>query len=174
MKSIFHPNYYIHSVLHINKDFIDYIGAKVLVLDIDNTLTEHDMPITDEIKSWIFETQKAGTMLCIASNNTAERVELFNRQLGLSAFSKANKPLPFVFNRVEKRFNVKRNDIALVGDQIFTDILCGSLGRVKTILVDPVSPNETNFIKFKRKIEKLVVNRQKLKISQIKNIYKNS
>ncbi|MBP0989806.1 MAG: YqeG family HAD IIIA-type phosphatase, partial [Oscillospiraceae bacterium] len=53
----------------------------------------------------------------------------------------------------------------IVGDQVFTDVLCGNLSKIRVVLLDPISEETQSFLKFKRKIEKLFDLRNKNKMT---------
>ena len=58
--------------------------------------------------------------------------------------------------RAIKRLGEKRKNTAIVGDQIFTDVLGGNASFIKTILLTPIKPESSLRFRFKRKLEKLV------------------
>ena len=81
--------------------------------------------------------------------------------LGLDVVGLAAKPLPFGYFRAVKKLKIKRKNVAIVGDQIFTDVMGGNLSGVKTILVTDITPEDKPFFKFKRKLEKKLLKRWK-------------
>ena len=48
------------------------------------------------------------------------------------------KPLKRGFKYVQKETNINPENIAVVGDQIFTDVLGGNRSKMFTILVEPI------------------------------------
>ena len=89
--------------------------------------------------------------------------EPFVRTKGLDipAYHRACKPLGVVLKRVQRRFDLPAGQIALVGDQIYTDVLGGNRAGMITILVDPIDCKETALFKFKRRMEMPVIQRKK-------------
>ena len=68
---------------------------------------------------------------------------------------KAGKPLKKGFNELAQKFGLELNQIAMVGDQLFTDILGGNRAGCTTILVTPINIKiEPGFVRFKRFFEK--------------------
>ena len=65
----------------------------------------------------------------------------------------AMKPLKRGFKKVQRELNEKPENIAIVGDQIFTDIIGGNRCKMYTILVDPIKENEFWYTAWKRPIE---------------------
>jgi HAD superfamily phosphatase (TIGR01668 family) len=83
-------------------------------------------------------------------------VEPFAKKIGLDYISLGLKPLPFGYLRAIKKLNVKKSEAAIVGDQIFTDVLGGNLVGMKTILLTPIKLEDSYGFRFKRWLEKFV------------------
>ena len=92
--------------------------------------------------------------------NIAEKIKLDYISLGL-------KPLPFGFQRAIKKFCLNRKQTAIVGDQIFTDILGGNFIGLRTILLTPIKPETTYGFRFKRWLEKIVFKVYKIKNTEV-------
>ena len=58
---------------------------------------------------------------------------------------------------IEKVENVSKENMLMIGDQLFTDIWGGNRFGIKTILVKPISSNEGIHIKMKRPFERYVL-----------------
>lgn len=158
--SLFYPSYSFRRIYEIPTRFFLEQGIRVLFLDVDNTLTTHDNPIPHErIKDWLEEQGQAGLRLLVLSNNTAERVAPFARGLGLEYVADAKKPLPFPLWRALKEMEISPGSAAVVGDQIFTDVLCGKLSRCLSVLVEPMEEEDWGFLAVKRQWEKQVLKR---------------
>ncbi len=152
--ALFVPDIMITSVTDITADFLRSYGIKGLVLDVDNTLTTHGNPTpAPGVLEWLDGMKQAGFQLTIVSNNTHQRVEPFANMLGLSFISMGCKPLTFGMTKACKRFGCRPKEIAVVGDQIFTDILGGNLKGMLTILVTPLAPEHGRFFQLKRRLE---------------------
>lgn len=115
-------------------------GIRGLILDLDNTIvpwgTWHVAP---ELAVWIAALKAEGLQLCIVSNNLGARVRHLARALGLPAVTSALKPGPLAIRRALRQMGTDPATTALVGDQLFTDILGGNLLGLHTILVHPQS-----------------------------------
>ena len=57
-----------------------------------------------------------------------------------------------------KKIKAAPESTVLIGDQIFTDVWTGKRAKVLTLLVEPIEDKETLFFKFKRMLEKMVLN----------------
>ncbi len=131
------------------------LGIKGLILDLDNTLTTHDNPVpSDGILEWLDCMKKNNIRLMIVSNNHPPRVKPFADMLGLDFVSEGRKPLTKGFREASQKMNLPKNQLAAVGDQIYTDVLGANLYGIKMLYVQPIEHEKTNFFKFKRKMEK--------------------
>lgn len=152
---IFKPTFAFETVTDINIEFLNSNRIKGLILDLDNTLTTHNNPQpAEKVTDWIDTMNKNGIKMMIVSNNTQERVTPFAKNLGLPFVAKGRKPLTSGFSRAQKIMDISFDNIAIVGDQIFTDIVGANVKRVKTIYVKPIELETTRFFKFKRALEK--------------------
>ncbi len=152
------PDMYFDSAFSISPSFLLDKGIKAVILDIDNTLVTHkDKYPTDEAKSWINDLINNNIHVLIASNNTKKRVSIFSEALGVEYISNCLKPSKKASIKACKEFDVKPNEIAVIGDQIFTDIGCARNSGSLAILTKPINHRENAFIKFKRLLEKPII-----------------
>lgn len=156
--ALFHPDYRFRRVWDIPPEWLREKGISVLLLDVDNTLTTHDNPdVADGVHDWIAGMQAAGIRLLILSNNNATRVEPFAEKLGMGCIASAAKPLGGGVRRARDRLGARAREIAIVGDQVFTDVLCANLAGAVSILVEPIELEPFPFFKLKRRLEQLVL-----------------
>ena len=152
---IFGPSFVFKSVTDITADFLKEKNIKGLILDLDNTLTTHNNPHpAEKVTDWIEDIKKSGIKMMIVSNNRAERVIPFAQNLGLDFVPNGRKPLATGFKKAQILMKIPFSEIAIVGDQIFTDILGANLKRVRTIYVHPIELESGFFFKIKRFFEK--------------------
>ena len=131
------------------------LGIDTLLLDIDNTLAPYEQPDPDpRICAWLEALREAGIKAALLSNNHGERVERFSKTLGIPVQYDSCKPLPFKAKKLLKGIGADRTRAALMGDQIFTDVLCARLAGIKAILVPPIKDKTDHFTRFKRRMEK--------------------
>lgn len=156
--ALFMPKVMFEHITDIEPEFFIEHGIKALVLDIDNTLTTHDNPIPHEgIIEWVGRIKEIGIHPFVISNNSAERVAPFAKKIGLDFIPDAKKPLTFGITKMCKKFNFSKKETAIIGDQIFTDIMAGNLKGILTVLVTPYEPENGWFFKLKRKLEKPII-----------------
>lgn len=154
---LFKPQYRFGRAMDITPDDLEKIGARAVLLDIDNTLAFHgDSTPYPGAAEWVSEISGRGIPVILISNNGPERVAPFAEKLGVAYEANAAKPLTCGMKRALKKAGVEPKDAAVVGDQIFTDVLGGNLLGGKVILTEPLGPETVPFIKFKRKIEKFI------------------
>lgn len=158
MKGILLPRLYVDSIEEITADVLEKNGIKGLILDIDNTLVpNHVADADDNVLEWTDAMKAAGFKLCIVSNGARKRVARFNEKLGLFAVHRAMKPAKRAFLKAGMVMGLESRQIAVVGDQIFTDVYGGNRAGMFTILVKPIDCNEGIFVKLKRIFEKRIL-----------------
>jgi len=123
MKTLY-PNIYLKKVEDITIEMLMKNKIKLLILDVDNTLIDYYKNLSEEIIKWAKEMRGQGIKLYILSNtNNKEKVEKVAEKLEIPYKHFAMKPLKKGFKKIEKETNIKAENIAVVGDQIFTDII---------------------------------------------------
>ncbi len=159
------PKTKLEKVTDITPEMLERKGINALLLDVDNTLsTHHGMVLTEGLAEWISKMKAAGVKLLVLSNSKEPRVKPFAEKIGLDYISLGLKPLPFKFKKGIKRMGSERKKTAIVGDQIFTDVLGGSLAGVHTVLLTPIKLEDGAGFRFKRRLERIV-----FKLYRIKN-----
>jgi len=149
------PDVCLASIYGISPDGLKKHGIKGLILDIDNTLVPTYTRDADiKIKSFLEFLNHNGIKTMIVSNARQARVEQFCRHIHIDYIYKARKPLKSGFLKAAGMMGLEPCDVAIVGDQLFTDILGGNLLGMKTILIKPIDENEPFLIKLKRLLEK--------------------
>ena len=158
------PDYMFRTFDEITPAFLTELGVKAVLADIDNTLAPYEQPEPDErIKGWIASLAAAGIGIAFVSNNDAERVELFNRTLGVPAYSKSGKPFKKNLVRAMNDLGGTLENTVMLGDQLLTDALAGHNLGVRCIIVPPIRDKKNAFFKFKRWLEKPTVRKFKRK-----------
>jgi len=156
--SIFSPDAYVSSVHAIDLDSLARDGIRVLLLDLDNTLLPRDTNVVpEELKAWSAALSDRGFSACLVSNNWHERVQRVADELGFDLVDKAVKPLPFAFKKALRRANATAREAAVVGDQVFTDILGGRMLCMRTVLVSPLSSTDLPHTLLLRRLEAFVL-----------------
>ena len=160
---MFRPNYYFNKVTKISPLFLRQQGITTLILDVDNTLTvDHAAKLIPGVADWLVLLQQSGIALIILSNAVPKRMAAFAGAVGLPFVGLGLKPLPFGYFRAMRRVGGSKKHTAIVGDQLFTDILGGKLSGCKTVLVAPQKLETSCRFKIKRALERKLLRRYKL------------
>lgn len=135
-------------------------GIRGIIFDLDNTLTEWNNPeLSRKTTSWLESAAKIGFKMCFVSNNSDLRVREVADLVDIPFVARAGKPRRRSFRRAMELMGTKPEATAVVGDQIFTDILGGNRLGLFTILVSPISKHEFVGTRLVRVIEKQILKR---------------
>ena len=152
---LFLPDAVFTGAAAITPEYLRENGIRALVLDVDNTLTGHgSQELPQEIADWLAVMRKAGIAMVIASNNFEKRVAPFADKIGLPYVSFCCKPSPTGLARARRKLGVKKEELALVGDQIFTDSVGANLYGTRMLLVQAMYRDIKWNIRLKRHLEK--------------------
>ena len=157
------PNLIVDSVQEITPELLQKHGLHSLLLDVDCTLKRYRATeIPPESMQWIKSLQNAGIGFCILSNGREHRIRPIAEQAGISFVAPAMKPFPFGCRAAIKTMGFDPKSTAMVGDQVFADILAGKFAEIFTILVTPIHPEEERwYTRIKRPLEKWVLAEQR-------------
>lgn len=151
---LFRPNIKLDKITDISVELLNKYNINALILDVDNTLsTHHGQVLTNGLEDWLKMMRKNNVKLTILSNSKSKRVEPFAKRISLDYISLGLKPLPFGYLRAVRALACKRKNTAIVGDQIFTDIIGGNVVGVKTIWLTPIEPEPMLSFRIRRKLE---------------------
>lgn len=165
---MFIPDIKLEKVTDIKIELLKKYGIDAVILDVDNTLsTHHGQVLTDGLEDWLSYMIDGGIKLTILSNSKRKRVEPFAKKIKLPFISLGLKPLPFGYLRAVKSLGTKRKNTAIVGDQIFTDIIGGNAVGVKTVLLTPIKPEDGWSFKLRRKLEKIIIKLFKIENTEV-------
>ena len=159
-----YPNAYFEKIQDITIQFLIKNKIKALILDVDNTLIDKHENLSQDVINWVKELKGQGVKMHILSNtNRKSKVERVANTLQLNYEYFGMKPLKIGFNKVRKTLNEDSSRIAVVGDQIFTDIIGGNRAGMFTILLEPISKKEYWYTIWKRPIENKIKKNIKMK-----------
>lgn len=154
------PDMFVDTIYDIDLDFLKDKGIHYLVIDIDNTVVPQKAKLPDKKTiEWFIKLKQKNFNICLISNNTRRRVNRFGSEIEVPGVAWAIKPRKGAFRKALKILNSRPDETALIGDQIFTDILGGHRMGLFTILVKPISKDEIGWTKLIRKVERHVLKR---------------
>jgi uncharacterized protein len=137
------PDHYYPDIFAIDVDLLSREGIRGLICDIDNTIVPWSAEdVIQEVIDWFAKLEDDGFKLCLVSNGNDKRVKQFSQRLGIPGVGQAVKPARRAFRLARSRLSLNSDQIAVIGDQLFTDVLGGNRMGFKTILVDPMSRQE--------------------------------
>ncbi len=133
-------DYTFRTIYDIRPQTLASAGIRLLLADLDNTLVPYGVPEPDEaVRAWKGELTAAGVTLFLLSNSRKSgRAQRFAESLGIPYIGHAGKPKTPSFVRAMEEMGCTPQQTAIVGDQIFTDILGGNRAGVTTLLVEPI------------------------------------
>lgn len=153
-----YPNLYLTNIKEITIELLQKHKIKGLILDIDNTLIDYDKKLLEGAEEWCENLKQNGIKMCIVSNtNKVKKVEKVAKILELEYIYFAHKPNKKGFLKAQKILNLKAEEIATVGDQIFTDVYGGNRVGLFTILTKPIDERDILITRLKRPFEKVVI-----------------
>ncbi|MBR3255216.1 MAG: YqeG family HAD IIIA-type phosphatase [Clostridia bacterium] len=165
-----YPKVILNSVADISVDFLQKNKINALILDVDNTLINIERIIPENTKKWVKCMKENNIKLYILSNtNNKKKVEDVSNALEIPYRNLAKKPSKKGFIKVQEILQEKPENIGVVGDQIFTDVIGGNRANMFTILVEPIQKKEYWYTRWKRPIEDIVKNKFKKQQENNKN-----
>jgi HAD superfamily phosphatase (TIGR01668 family) len=153
------PHVRLDTVLDLTVERLRQLGVDALLIDVDCTLKSYRTEIVSaEVAAWLDELRAAGIGLCLVSNGRARRIRQLAHPLNLPFVAKACKPLPFGCHAAIRKMGFDPRRTAMVGDQLFADVIAGRLAGLSSVLVRPIAPDEEPwFTRIKRPLERLLL-----------------
>jgi uncharacterized protein len=137
------PHYHVESVLDLTPERLRQWQIGTLLLDVDCTLKRYRATAASaDVADWLASLRDSGIPCCIVSNGRDHRISQFAASLELPYVAGAMKPFPSGVWAALRKIGAAPEQAAMVGDQIFADVMAGRLAGVKCILVRPIQPHE--------------------------------
>lgn len=137
------PTVRVASVLDIDLQHLRELGVRGFIFDLDDTLVHAlDEVAGEDVLKWIADIRVEFRVFIVSNNFSHGRVELAAKHLDLPFLAQARKPSRRFFRKALATLELEPHEIAIVGDQLFTDVLGGNRLGAVTILVDPISALE--------------------------------
>ena len=164
---ILYPKLYCKNVLEITPEYLKENDIKALILDVDNTLLDFDLKIIDGLDVWC-ENIKNNDIKCmiLSNSNKTTKVKMVADLLKINYIKFAMKPLKRGFKLAKKELQIPEENIAVVGDQIFTDVIGANRMKMHSILVKPLAEKDLWMTRFKRPLENFVIKKYLEKIGE--------
>ena len=161
IRRLLYPDLEIERLIDIPMTLLKEKNIQGLIFDLDNTIIGWDSnEMQQEIISWLSNLKDNGFKIYIVSNSMKKRVKNIAESLSIPYIARAGKPMNYGFLKALKNLNLDSKSVAVVGDQIFTDVLGGNRIGAFTILVKPLSKKEFFTTQLTRKFERLLLDRK--------------
>lgn len=152
------PRYLVASVVHLTPDRLRARNLDALMLDLDNTVVAWGASTPPPpVREWVAELRRSRIAVCVVSNSYSARAQAISASLGLPAAQGRFKPSSRKLRDALRILGTSPERTAMVGDQLFTDILAGNRLGIPTILTRPLAPGEPLRIMVMRVIERWVL-----------------
>jgi HAD superfamily phosphatase (TIGR01668 family) len=153
----FTPDLIVSSIDEIPLDEMEAAGVRGFMFDLDNTLVEHYGEVaTPEVVTWLGAARKRGFKFTMVTNAVPERAVPMAERLDMPCVHTARKPLRRGLRSGLRLLELPPDEVAMVGDQLFTDVWAGRRLGTYTIWVRVEEPEEPFLTAFKRPLERLL------------------
>lgn len=118
------PKYFFNKITDITPEDLKKMGAKAVAVDVDNTVSyDGAMYLFHGVRDWVKRMRHAGINVIILTNTYKFRAKFFSRLLGnIPYVANAKKPKTKPFLRAAEMLGIQVSELAMAGDQLFTDI----------------------------------------------------
>lgn len=127
------------TILGLTPELIARHSLKGLVLDVDETL----VPITTaqasaELLPWAEQVKQVCSIWLVSNNISENRINRIAQALKVPYITGAGKPSRRKLRRAVEAMALRPEEVGMVGDRLFTDVLAGNRLGMFTILVQPM------------------------------------
>lgn len=158
------PTYIFEGIEDIPFNLFEENNIKGIIFDVDNTLIDVTRKIEKEKYNWIMEAKKKGYTICLLSNSFhMTKIKVLSKELGILGLGSAFKPLIKGFKMAETMLDMPKEQMIMIGDQLFTDIYGANRFGIKSILVNPINYEESIITRIKRPFEMMLIKKYKKK-----------
>ncbi|MET3557380.1 HAD superfamily phosphatase (TIGR01668 family) [Streptococcus rupicaprae] len=164
----YRPTFALEAVYDLKVEDLEKHGIRAVLVDLDNTLIAWDNPDgTPEMKQWLHDMRDAGIKVVVVSNNTRERVRRAVEQLDIPFVPWSMKPFNIGIKKAMQRFDIKPEEVVMVGDQLMTDIRAAHRAGIRSILVRPLVQTDSKKTKINRWRERRVLKKMEALYGQL-------
>lgn len=137
------PDMYQKSIYTIDYTKLLNLGIKCLLFDLDNTVVpSKSSEPPQKAKDLFISLKQKGFRVIIFSNSPKFRVKRFQDFFEVECIFNAMKPMTKNFKKVMINHRLGENEVAIIGDQIMTDVVGGNRVGILTILVNPLETKD--------------------------------
>ena len=163
------PDAVVSSVTEVTPDFLHALGVRAVLVDLDDTLLAAGSDLLEPLFTvWLESLKRAQIPVAILSNGTRIRVARWAAELGLEGLPLTGKPRGRAFRRGLETLGTPAHETAMVGDQLFTDVLGANRAGMVSVLVTPLSPGKLPHTRVLRRFETFVLRRYRLRLNLLR------
>ena len=165
--SRFVPDLIVGHVTEIPLERLQEAGVRGLLFDLDSTLLPHYAnAIPENVVAWLERARAQGFRLAVVTNGPPRRALPLCEPLRLPCVYRTRKPRRHGLRRALALLELPAEQVAMVGDQLFTDVWAGRRMGMYTVWVRLEAPEEPWIIGVKRPLEWLVVRLAKMPLRE--------
>ena len=128
-----------NTIFNLTPQILSQHNINGLILDVDETLVPFKQKEASiELQQWIAEIGKNTPVWLVSNNVSQARIGNIAKSVDLPFIFAAKKPSRRKLKQAAKAMNLPVEQVAMVGDRLFTDILAGNRLGMFTILVEPM------------------------------------
>ena len=158
---LFRPDVMVEAVHEVTLELLGDYSVRAVMVDLDDTLVASGANLLDpRFRAWVAGLKEAKIPLLILSNGERVRVKRWSAELGVAGLSLVGKPFAPAFRRGLRLLGRQPGETAMIGDQLFTDVLGANLVGMVSILVVPLSTGGLPHTRVARRLEKLVLSKR--------------
>jgi len=157
MLGVFYPCDYVEDVFSIDYEALYKKGFRGLIFDIDNTLVPHGADSTPQVNLLFEKLHSMGFSTLLLSNNNEERILRFKTAIDTQYIEESGKPHPAAFRKAVEMLGLQRNEVVVIGDQLFTDIFGANRAGLSSILVKYIGYYKKEKKGVRRNLEKVLL-----------------
>ncbi len=155
----FYPDLILQSIYDLDANYLKQKGIRGIILDLDNTLVPLGCQnVAPRMCRWVNSLKEEGFKLYIVSNSTPGKGGKLAQEMDVSAIWYAVKPRRKAFRLALQRMGLEADEVAVIGDQVVTDVLGGNRLGLLTILVEQMG-KDMLFTRVTRMLERRVLRR---------------
>ncbi|MGF1539179.1 MAG: YqeG family HAD IIIA-type phosphatase [Pleurocapsa sp.] len=127
------------TIVNLTPDIILKYQLRGLILDVDETLVPlKQREVSPELQQWVASIRQVASIWLVSNNLSQNRIGNIAKSLDLPYILRAKKPSRRKLKQAASQMNLPIEQIAMVGDRFFTDVLAGNRLGMFTILVEPM------------------------------------
>ncbi len=158
MLELYKPDMYKHDIYSIDYKKLKSCGIKCILFDLDNTMIQTYLSKpTRKLKDFIEKIKDMKFKVIIISNSGKNRLLPFKNILEVDCAANARKPSRKKYQKILDEYKYDISEVAVIGDQLVTDIFGGNRMGFFSVFVEPISKREYIWTKFNRLKEKFIL-----------------